>query len=154
MSLAQSLLNLLSLTQAPSFFLPTTRLHRLEDLKYRIQLSRSIFLTRKAEASFIRALVAETRVARSTKNAAMEYLARQQRKVQAREAYYARLFEVATENMVEAEEQAGKLIDEAEEAGVKWVGGMSLHALDFQNIHAFYELDPTETVPDITLSTD
>ncbi|KAJ7195090.1 hypothetical protein GGX14DRAFT_404230 [Mycena pura] len=107
---------------APSFFLPTTRLRRLEDLKYRIQLSRSIFLTRKAEASFIRALVTETKVARSTKKAAMEYLARQQREVQAREDYYARLFEVATENMVEAEEQAGKLIDEAEEAGVKWVG--------------------------------
>ncbi|KAJ7207988.1 hypothetical protein GGX14DRAFT_396179 [Mycena pura] len=53
------------------------------------------------------------------------------------------LFEVATENMVEAEQQAGRLIDELEEAGVEWVGAargvakcQDLPTSDINHVHS------------------
>ncbi|KAJ6559428.1 hypothetical protein DFH09DRAFT_1083594 [Mycena vulgaris] len=89
----------------------TVMLNVKEDIQLKFQLARAILSTRQAEARFILSLV-------EAAQAETELLKTRAAEAAKREEFYSRLFEVATDEVVDAETHAGQLQDKGNEIGL------------------------------------
>ncbi|KAJ6537541.1 hypothetical protein DFH09DRAFT_1090895 [Mycena vulgaris] len=100
----------------------TTRLNVREDIKLKFQLARAILNTRQAEASFILSLM-------QAAQAESELLRKRATEAKKREEFYSRLFEVASDEVVDAETHAGQLQDRGNEIGLELTCDCTDHAV-------------------------
>ncbi|KAJ7470824.1 hypothetical protein FB451DRAFT_1368057 [Mycena latifolia] len=103
----------------------TAKLNPREEMNFKVQFACATLQTRRAEADFILSVAAEARAAIASEKAAIhsakskvKLLKRRKIEAQKRAKYYSRLFEVATDNLVDAETEARQLKQEADKMGL------------------------------------